>query len=374
MERRRQAKQAEGAKIRAASAATPKSGVKQGRVRFYVAKDFRSQHSEWRAPLHNLVTAANDIAGPNFGVRFEVALTAEWAPACAPHDLAACLTELQRLDPGEDGDWVVGVLGAEPSFTTSFDDLGMARVPGRHFVLRDVSDLAERDAIERAFASLSAARREEIYKRRKAHKRLAAFLHEWGHTMGALHVDSSDSLLHPAYDDRMNSFDEANHGLIAAGLRDRFQYSGKHSELIAYLQGSAAASFRPDARESLLARLEAPVAPPAQVAAVALPSTPSSTAPDVTPSAPQHAFVVAGSEQDLTSSLEPADRATYQEAVKLTLASDTFGALKLIEPVAQRYPKNYAVQHLACGLAMQIGYQAMAQQACPRVPALASGK
>ena len=60
--------------------------------------------------------------------------------------------------------------------------------------------------------------------------------------------------------------------------------------------------------------------------------------------------------------------------MKLTVASDMFAALKLIEPVAARHPKNYAVQHLACGLAMQIGYQAMAQHSCPRVPALASGK
>jgi hypothetical protein len=384
MERRRRAKAAEGAKLRASPGGMAQHvDVKQGCLRFYVTQTYRHQHSDWKSPLRNMVDDVNANVGPNFGVKFQVTAIVEWNTNCDPAQLEGCLAELEKLDAGEDGDWIVGVLGAMPSFTESFDLLGMARPLGRHFLIRDVSDLAERAAIDQAFAAFLPARRDEIYKRRKSHKRVTVFLHEWAHTLGGLHVDDKASLLNPAYDDRMEAFDNANQGLVAASLTDRFRYSGTHGELTAYLQGSASAGLPSEGREKLLARLS----PPAVESSPGVESNQSvggeagpvavtanhEAAPIAAP-LPKHAFVIDGDEGALLAKVEPADRATYQEAVKLTVSGNSYDALTLLEPVAKRYPDNYAVQHLTCGLAMQTGWQALAQKVCPRVQGLASGK
>lgn len=363
--RRRAAKAAEGAKIRATPAVQSEGGGKVARVRLYVSDAYRRQHGEWRKPWLDVTAAATEIVGPSFGVRFEVLATKDWSPKCDEAQLSSCLDELAALDPGEDGDWVVGVLGSMSRFSASFDELGMAHVPGRHIVLRDVSDLAERDAIDRAFPSLTASRRDEIYKRRRAHKRLSVFLHEWGHTLGALHVESSDSLLHAYHDDRMQSYDAGNQQLIEAGLRDRFRYSGQHDELIAALQGAQGGDWLRNERELLLERLEHKAQAP-QVTASAGGEQPAPPA--------QHPFVAQGDASVLLAGVEPVDRQAYREAVRLTQNEDARGAWLLAEPLSERYPNCHAVQHLACGLAMSLGLMTQAQSTCGRVSPHASAK
>jgi hypothetical protein len=228
----------------------------------------------------------------------------------------------------------------------------------RHFVVRDVSDLAERSAIDAAFASMTPARRDEIYKRRKTHKRLAVFLHEWGHTLGAQHVESVKSLLNPTYDDSMQSFDDANHGLIDASLRDLFRYAGTHDELLAYLRSPAGSELPGEARTALVAQLEpAPAAPATPAIAASAPKARS---------APEHPFLVRGSDDELLSGWEQPDRDAYWQAAALTVSGDTPAALLLARPLGERHPDNYAVQHLLCNLAMQHSQQVLAEQACPR--------
>ncbi len=364
IERNRRAREAEGAKIQAARASTPKGGMRRGRVRFYVAKPFTEQHREWRRAISSLVDAANGVLGPNFALQLEVEAISEWQPKCDPAHLDACVAELAKLEAGEDGDWIVGVLGATPSFTSSFEHLGMAGMMSRHFVVRDVSDLAERSAIDAAFASMTPARRDEIYKHRKIHKRLAVFLHEWGHTLGALHVQSVKSLLNPSYDDDMQAFDDANQGLIDASLRDVFRYAGTHDELRAYLQSPAGGELPAEGRTELLAQLQ-PTQP--QVQAMAASGGEATT--------PEHQFLVRGSEDELLAGWETADRDAYRKAATLTASGDTSSALSVARPLGERHPDTYAVQHLLCGLAMQHGQQVLAEQACPRaVKASAPGK
>lgn len=362
LERNRRAREAEGAKIQAARVSAPRGGMRRGRLRFYVARAFREQHRDWRHAISNLVDAANGVLGPNFAVQLELEAMSEWEPSCSSARMDGCLVELAKLDAGEEGDWVVGVLGAAASFTASFDHLGMARVLGRHFVLRDVSDLAERAAIDNAFASMTPSRRDEIYKRRKTHKRLAVFLHEWGHTLGALHVQNGKSLLNPTYDDSMEAFDDGNHGLLDASLRDLFRYAGTHDELKAYLSGSGGAGLPAEGRGELLAQLEQPTAP----SQAALAAAPSSGA------LPEHPCLAPGSEEELLSGWEPADRAGYRQAATLIVAGDTVAALETAKPLGERHPTNYAVNHLLCSAAMQLGDQASAEQACPRAIAAAS--
>jgi hypothetical protein len=356
IENRRRAREAEGAEIHAARSGPAKGGIRVARVRFHVAKGFREQHREWRHTLSALLDAANGIAKPGFQVQFEMAAAVEWEPKCDHAHLDVCLAEIVKLEAGEDGDWVVGVLGAAASFTTSFEQLGMAQSVSRHFVVRDVSDLAERAAIDQGFASLTPARRDEIYKRRKTHKRLAVFLHEWGHTLGALHVSSAKSLLNPFYDDSMEQFDEGNLGLIDASLRDVFRYAGTHDELKAYLRSSAGAQLPAEERNALLAQLEG-----------SLPNTPAGVQSGASARVmPEHAFLVQGKEDVLLAGLEPQERDAYLQAATSVAAGDYMAGLATAKPLAEKHPDNYAVQHLVCSLAMQLGQQSTAERACPR--------
>ena len=335
IERRRAAKQAEGSEIRPKVGAT---AVKHsGSLKFYVAADFRQQHPDWKERLLDLVDAVNAVLTPSFAVRLETAPPKEWSPHCDGSELQPCLEELVALDAGRDDEWIVGVLAAQPRFVTNFEDLGRAAAPGRHMILRDVSDMAERDSIDRAFPAMTQDRRDEIYARRKRHKRLATFLHEWAHTLGAGHSNESTSLLFPSYDDRMSSYDDTTTRTLEAAIEPRF-------------------AAHPEAQAS--------AAEPENSAA-----KPSSSA---SPAAGQgQPYVVRGAEDELLTELTPADRSVYHQATQQAAASEAYGTL---EPLVERYPQSYAVQHLACGLLMQLGRNKEVQIVCTRVQTLAAGR
>jgi hypothetical protein len=333
IERRRAAKQAEGSEIRPTFKGPSQPAKHSGTLKLYVAEDFRKQHPDWREKLLDLLDQANAILIPSFGLRLESAKPESWTPACDPAQLDACLEELMRLDPGGPQVWVLGVLGAQAQFVESFDQLGRATKPGSHMVVRDVSDLAERDAIDRAFPSMTQARRDEIYRHRKQHKRLAIFLHEWAHTLGAEHSTESSSLLFPNYDDRMASFDEASSSTVTAALPARLQTLPSASD---------------------------PAPSPTKAAATAAVAN-EGTEPVQERSAPHANYVVRGDQQELLATLTPADRATYSTATQESSPSQAYATL---EPLVARYPDCYAVQHLACGLLMQLGRAADVQTVC----------
>jgi hypothetical protein len=338
-------------------------------VLFLVAADYRQQHPNYRESLRDLVDSANGMIAPAFGVRLDVTGVRDWSPKCDTAHLQACLQELESSESGHGEHWVIGVLGSIPRYTASFEELGMAKVPGRHFILRDVSDIAERAAIDRAFASFTPGRRDEIYHKRTQHKRLAVFLHEWGHTLGGLHTSHTSHLLHARYDDRMESYGSANDTLIAAGLEDRFAGSETYGRLLAALESAPADSFDSREHEALLAELRAAprrqaASPAAMVQAAAASDTSS------TPPLPSHPFIVSGSDDSLLANVADDDRATYRRAVQLLLASDPAQALETVSPLLTRYPDCYAVQHLGCGLAMQLGRRTDLQTICSRAQTL----
>jgi hypothetical protein len=221
-------------------------------------------------------------------------------------------------------------------------------------VIRDVSDLAEREAIERAFPMLTPDRKAEIYQNRKQHKRLAVFLHEWAHTLGALHVRASDALLNARYDERMASFDAASSALISAGLEDRFKPNAHPEALIAALESATQVDMAASDVAELLDHLRRMAAGDDVVAKNQV---------------PDHPFVIKGPEQTLLSGVSEADRAVYREAVRVLLANEPARSLELLRPILARNNDCYAVQHLGCGLAMQQG-QPDVHALCNRAQAL----
>jgi hypothetical protein len=355
-ERRRRAREAEGAHISSGGPAVPARRV--AKIRFYAADDYRHQHTDWKRRLEDMADAASGVLRPAFGVAMEASELHEWTPACTLSDLDQCLKELAVVESSANDEWVVGVLGADPTFTETFDTLGMANVPGHHFVVRDVSDLAERAAIDKAFATHTESRREEIYEKRKRHKRLAVFLHEWAHTLGACHTGDSAALMQASYDDRASHFDDANARLVTGGLDDRYEGASSHEHLLAALNDASAQSFLPGTRDRVIASLHTPGE-----------ASPAPT-PQPPPAARSHPYIVDGSDEQILSDMAVKDRIVYRAAEDQLLAQQSDGALETLSPLVERYPGSYAVQHLACGLLMELGRAGM-QSACMQAQNLA---
>jgi len=314
LERRRVAKQAEGSEIRPTHAGPKQPPKHHATLKIYVAPDVRKQHPEWKESLLDLVDNANRILISSFRLQLEAAQPVAWEPRCDGTDLQVCLEELATHDVGAPNVWVLGVLGSQPQFIDSFDQLGRAALPGSHMVVRDVSDMAERDAIEKLIPPWEQGRRDEIYRHRKQHKRLAIFLHEWAHTMGANHVNDSSSLLFARYDDRMEGFDDEAVTTITAALEPRFAPGSGDPE-------TAVATAQPATGNR--------TAPAPSAAASASAAATSSTATS------RSGYAVRGDDQELLAALTPADRVAYDSAAQNAYPYDAYATL---EPLVQRYP------------------------------------
>lgn len=318
-----------------------------GQIRVYASRDFQEQRSDWRIRIKKMVASADDILGPAFAVQLQVVDTQGWNPTCNPADLAACLEELVAYDSGDDVDWVVGLVAALPRFTVSYDELGMARMPGRHFVLRDLYDVAERQAIDDLFPAMTPSKKSEIYRERERHKRLVTFLHEWGHTMGAPHVRREEMILYPQYNSEAATFSEENLRLIDASLKDRFPFDPAYPALTKHLTETTSEEWWPGEREYLLSTLG--------VAATYAPQP-----------APAAQMTVSGEDDALLAGVSEQDRARYADAKTKLEAGKAEASWAALAPLIDRYPDSYPIQHFGCSLAMQVGEREKAGVACRR--------
>jgi hypothetical protein len=167
------------------------------------------------------VAELNDLLTPAFAVRFEAEAFRRWDRRPGAGALPALLDELEAMDRGEDVDWVVGLVSALPVVSQSFHDLGVARVPGRHLLVRGVSSLAEMEQLRQSFPTLDAKQREQLYGRRRSHKERATFLHHWAHTLGLTHTDRGTHIMGPGYSNRTGLLDEQESQRLATALEKR---------------------------------------------------------------------------------------------------------------------------------------------------------
>ena len=344
--RRRRAKAAEGAEIVQANAPPPSTLRYVAKLRLYVSEDYRSQHSRWKDDLLDVVEEASVVTAREFASRFEVESVVEWKPSCDLADLSACLSELQSVAVDDERTWVVGLLASLPRYTMSFEQLGMAELSGQHFVMRDVSDLPERAAIDRAFPNHTKARRSEIYRKRKRHRALAVFLHEWGHTLGAEHAGDRSSLLHAIYNDEMAAFDAESGERMGRALGQRFGQAPEASG--GEVATAAAGSGGPE---------------PASGSNATAAAVPGQRAPAATIEARE---LAAAEDAEGLSALDAAARAVYLEAKQAADQGDVWSAYEQLSPLLDSYPDCYAVQHLGCAVSLQVGDGARAQVVCPR--------
>lgn len=353
--RKRNAEAMKGAEISGGGFERPIEHV--GRVRVYASQGYRAQRAGWEARVTKMVDSAAAVLGPAFGVRLEVVETRVWDADCNPESLRDCLDALAAHDGGEGVDWVVGLVSAVPKFTASFDELGMGALPGRHFILRDLYAAAEREAINASFPQMSAAKRSDIFKERQKHKRLVVFLHEWAHTMGGLHSRRQDTILYPAYNADVSGFSEDNLALIDAALVDRFPFDPSYPTLREYLATAKSGDWFAGEREALLVNLGGVAAQPGD-----------GSAPAPAP------IAVSGDQKTLLAGVSPEDQARYAKANEQFEAQDMEGSWESLEPLLERYPDCYAIQHFGCGLAMHVGARQEAGAACRRAIELAGSQ
>jgi tetratricopeptide (TPR) repeat protein len=195
------------------------------RLRVYADRDYRGGVLRWQTKVRGEIDRVNHVVEPVFNVRFEIESLREWDRAHVGAPLEAVLGELEALDGGRDVDWVLGFVTPFRGVASSIHEVGMARLSSRAFVLRAMDDDEEGRALEREFTMLSQGEREKLYDDRKDHKELVVFLHEWAHSMGALHVGDRAVIMNPLYDPKQAAFSDFEKRLIGlvldARTRDR---------------------------------------------------------------------------------------------------------------------------------------------------------
>ncbi|HEY1955799.1 MAG TPA: M12 family metallo-peptidase [Polyangiaceae bacterium] len=322
--------------------------VRRCRLVAYVSDRYAAQEIDWDRSVRDVVAGASDVLGPELGITLDVERAKPWNPG-DDAELPRVLDALHREDDGTSDDWVVGFVGALPKLSKSFHDAGYADVIGKHLVVRAAP--TERAAIDQAFDKLSDAERERLARERKSHRAIAVFLHEIGHTLGAIHETDAKSPMAPTYDPAMSGFSDDALALMQVTLDHRGneqtndEKKSYATDMLAVLNQSSRTGWLPAERAALIARLR----PPPMASAA--------------PSAPP---------TDDTPELKAADRDAWRKAAQLARDGDFDGAWRVGQPIFNAYPAVYKVQDLRCTIAMKVVGWPGAQAECEPLMKLTS--
>jgi tetratricopeptide (TPR) repeat protein len=286
------------------------------RVRVYADGDYRRQTPRWEQRIEAQFERASEVTEKQFGVRLQVESIRPWERASSAVQLDPVFGELAMKDAGAGVDWVVGFVSSLDVVTSAQEQLGMAQLFGRHLVLRGMFSAAETDELSRALNLLPTTDRETLARERRVHKETAVLLHEWGHTLGALHELDRHSLMAPVYDPSETGFSDASAGIVRLGLQHRGEPEAWERAWGRAIDDSAAA-WDPDS-----VRLA------------------KATAGDFL-----HGRSARG------PALPEDDARKYNEAIQRRSTGDAAGAWAALSPLVSRYPKMEAVQEFACSLA-----------------------
>ena len=337
--------------------------AKAFRMRVRATPQYAAQTVDWQKQTRELVDDANQILAPSVGVRLDVESMVAWSPPAGAKesDLDATLVALRAADAGGDVDWVAAMVGGIPKQTAAFHELGIAEVLGKHLVVRAALDANEHDVIEKGFDELSDDGRAKLRKDRKRHRALAIFLHEIGHTLGALHEIGEASVMFPAYRTTMAGFSPDASALmrIAVAHRRDEGVTSLAKERLAYLESASSSPWDPALRDAEKERMRALSSPP--------PSTPPTTAPSASAANDAH-------ETEAIAALSLPDRDVYQRAQEAFRANHVDVAWSTARPLFTTYPDVYAVQDFRCQLAAVRHLEvAKLKEECARMAALSAG-
>lgn len=301
-------------------------------VRVYVDPAYRAEHPDYRADVHEMMELADYLVGPQLDTALKVDGIWPWERECDVAEVSACLDELERLDAGAPDAWVVALTGALPGLSRNLDALGHARPLGRHIFMHGMS---KHDAVDdfgldegRELRQVEArARRKE----RVRHKGALVFLHAFSHTLGALHANEPDTVMHPSYNPEQAAFGADARELAITMLDASLSGASLGEQRAAYRIWLEAhpTSFIAEDRALRLAEL-ADVAP-------------------TEAGAGRREFDVNALEAVLTV-LSERDRALLADARDRAQAGATAEALASALDLAQRYPHVEPLQLFACDL------------------------
>ena len=325
------------------------------RIRVYVTPAYATQTLDAARQIRDLVSDANALLAPSVGARIEVEGTASWSPPVAEDSLAAVLAALEAKDVADGVDLVVGLIGGMSSASQSFHEVGMAPIHGKHLVVRAAGSLDEHDAVESAFTELKDEERARLRKELKRHRATAVFLHEVGHTLGAMHETEPRSVMHFEYARGMAGFSREGAAVMRIALAHRSpSMRPEHpdderawaTELRAYLDGVPPRVWADPDHKAMRARIDLALAAPSPGVAEDVSAPVASLAPVEAPvqQAPAAAAV---------PSLRAADARVFDRAVAAQRAGAIEDAWKIARPLFAAYPAVYEVQDLRCNLAMK---------------------
>ncbi len=194
--------------------AAHKEVMRTARLRVYATRPYQAQNLRWREAFNEHIDLINQYLIPAFGLRLEVVEFESWPYVGDDESLGAMIEALEQTDPARDVNWVIGLVSALSSTTDSFHQLGIAHVLGRHMVMRGFEDLdTERDLQE-----VDEPARSRLREARHQHRIATVFLHEWAHTLGAMHERQTDSLMMPGYSHKITGFGDPIVALIQTML------------------------------------------------------------------------------------------------------------------------------------------------------------
>lgn len=192
------------------------------KVRAYVDPDYRAHAPDWRERIAGQVEQANVILASDFGVRLELEPVREWERARAGDGLEGTLGALLRLDAARDVDWVIGFVAPVPEDSPrDYHAVGMASMFGRHFVVRAMQTSGDLARIDAVYDQLTEEERTAFARARRVHQEATVFLHEWGHTLGAVHECDSKWIMAPTYSVLRARFSPDSARLVRLGLTHR---------------------------------------------------------------------------------------------------------------------------------------------------------
>jgi hypothetical protein len=327
------------------------------KLRAYADEEYRAANVRWEQRIRALVGEASDYLADCVGARLEVESVRRWPRRSAKDGTAQLLRELQAADEGNDVDFVVGFVSPLGFVTTIIHEIGMAAVPGKHFVLRGIDDTEDAAALAKYFTDLNATERADFLARRRQHKELVVFLHEWLHNLGALHHSDREMLLHPSYANQQRALDPENAQVVALSLQALVAARGAgappdYRRMRAYVASAKAESWYTADREQLLAVLPASAAPAA--------------------AAPGPAPAPAAAASAANAPARPADdeRARAASTARAALdAKHPEEARAALAPALKRFPEDAGLLALSCELAVNHSRTGKDDGSCERAVA-----
>lgn len=340
------------------------ANVRTLKVRAVVAKAYTTQVADVPGTLRELFADVNDVTEPSLGVKLTLDGIQSWE-VTKDDDLPKLLATLRETEPGTDVDWVAGFVGSLSRMTMSFHDLGIGDLPGRYVVLRAPSSAQDHDATERAYAELKDDERRKVQKEHRRHRVAAVFLHEIGHTLGALHERSEKNLMFPEYRAKMTTFGPETTAIMRNVLAKRdakapADQAAMFREIAAGVRSAAPNVFFDQEKQQLLTQLDD--------RAERLEGYTRATAAAAKPAAAPAAPPPAAPPPELSAD----DQKRFAEANERLAKSDFTGAWETAKPLFAAYPKSMGVQDMRCTLATKVFAFAAARVECQPLMKLAT--